>query len=141
MIQSSVAVSVPTFSLSLWYNGALWVSCADRKTAAFHSRPRHTAERKRSPLSELAPAGCSPHTHSFLDLAECFPPTIFDRILNRLPYFSLSELTRSVSRLPNMSCADCHFFSPVLGFISYCHTFHVSRTCFSSVSVKFLATF
>lgn len=89
----SIALSVPV-SHSVPYNGALWSSLADRKRAAFHSQPRHTAERKMSPLSERVSASHTSPTSS--------------------PWVSGSQFYSSFSSLcldhPN-NCI-CHFLSP-----------------------------
>lgn len=65
--------------LSRRYNGALWPSCAERKRAAFHRRPRHTAERKMSPLLRQAstpPPSCLDHPDHRL-FAIFIPPVLF----------------------------------------------------------------
>lgn len=99
------ATLCPRLSRSAGYNGALWPSCTERKRAAFHSRPRHTAERKMSPLSELAsacrtlhPLHLFPITFWITLLLFIFPPALswpsWQLPLSRFP--SLNEIARAV---------------------------------------------
>lgn len=110
----------PPFALRFWYNGALCVSCADRKTAAFHSRPRHTAERKRSPLSELVPLR-SPPLHSCL-LDHPLFVFVFIHSLSLVILSTVSFLISLIGSAQSEYCsADFYCFFIILICIFYSH--------------------